>query len=69
MFGDDFHITLDDDGNPYLDRDPKIFKLLLRCLKNENHKLYFKIKDPNKKDPNKKQLLKEELELWGLLRT
>ena len=32
MFGGQHHIARDDDGFPYLDRDPKTFRLLLDCL-------------------------------------
>lgn len=43
MFGGYHYIALDDDGNPLLDRVPKIFKLVLKCL--EDRMIYFEIED------------------------
>ena len=46
------------DGNPYLNRDPEIFKLMLSHLRS-------KMFDLQIENPLQKQLFDEELKYWG----
>ena len=48
------------DGNPYLNRDPDTFKLLLQYLRNDRYK-------PEILDPLQKQFFEQEVKYWDLL--
>ena len=53
------HILDEIDGNPFLDRDPEIFKLLISYLRND-------CLDLEIQDPLQKQLFDKEVKFWDL---
>ena len=59
MFSGRHELLLAEDGHPYLNRDPEIFKLLVTNLR--NNKEDFPISDPTQQ-----HLFEKELKFWGL---